>query len=255
MNYALETIRQYLNTPKASYAEGVALLQSYGNKPATCELLLQHQDKPKLLNLLNALFAEMETADAPVAVNATVTKKPVSIIFTPQENLPVRSPGETQLYGELKQGIKQIDAIKQNLFFIGRNPATGEERPLTKQEEEHRLELAKMLVGKSGLNDTTIELMEDIRYLRTYGKPRKKESSEDAAPAPIGDGDVYLKKENARKQCSKLRGKVRDGEAKMKNMQGDALEKMSSKVAAWRQELKAQEEILESLKALFDGSK
>ena len=269
-------LRAWLKAHKPDYNTGLALLLSYADKPALYKQLSEYRDAKKLRQVIQMLFdkvkekmpvatqppnplpaisgmkqeGELKAEQAEVYVQEPKRWKPTasSVLRAPspetgEGNTAPRGKVEQELHREWVGLLKQIEDLKQKLFFIGRDAVTGKPNAkLSKDEKEQRKEISRMLVGKGGLNEQCLKNRDALRYYGEFGKLPERTRIEVPAMERKVEGDVYLLKENARKQASKLRAKIRK----------DPKHKSAPE---WNQKLLKEEDDLKFYQSKMNGSK
>lgn len=205
-------LNTWLNTRKPDYNTGLALLLSYSNKPALYAQLSEYKDV-KLLSvvlkgLMNDAKEKITPTTAPQALNEPITEATepsvVRVAGVPNDKVL------QQLHNEWIDLLKQIGDLRQKYYFIGRDASTGKPKnKMTTDEKAQRKEIARLLVGKGGLNEQCLENRDAKRYYEEFGRLPERKRVELKPEERKVEGDVYLLKENARKLVGKLKGKIK----------------------------------------------
>lgn len=215
---ANDEIKAWLNSSSPSYEEGLNLFESYCRKPAMAEQLRRFPDATMLRKLLQQLHKP-----EPKGTKAK-TKPTVSVEYKND------SP---ELKNDRIAIAKRIDSIKSTLFSIGRNPLTDKPLELSATKKQQRLALAKLLVGNEGLHERFINNLVAARHFREYGTLPEKEEEVQISVS----GDIYLMKENCRKQCSRLATKIEQAKEEMEGKDRSTKAALKLKIAKWENQL------------------
>ncbi len=220
MNYDSQytNLCNWLNARKPDYNAGLALLLSYTNKPALYKQLSTYKNEIQLRSVIARLLedtkSKMHATSSQASISAPVlpeaSKEPSSPI-TASVSAP-RDKIEAQLHKDWVSLLKQIEDLKQKLYFIGRDAGTGKpNRILTDAEKDQRKEICRLLVGTGGLNSQCLENRAAVNYYRSTGMVPVLKKIVLAPEERKVEGDLYLLKENSRKLVSKLKSKIQKG--------------------------------------------
>lgn len=252
---AVEELKAYLNSDAPNYVEGVNLLLAYGNKPATCDMLLQKQDRTRLERLLNTLYLSLQEAEVPHNGSIDVKVNVPTFATNSQIVNKLHESHYKWLTEKLRSELKEIEHLKQQLFHIGRNSATGKPKALSKADIKERRIIAQRLVGDGGLNQSSIKLMQEINYMKKHGEPMPVVEPVAKLNSIPDNADLYQLKENSRKLVAKLKKKIEKATAALAIAKGIAKTDLSNDIAKWRLQLSAENELLNQYKGKLNERK
>lgn len=251
MNYerVREQLQAWLNETHPEYNEGLALLNSYADKPMLFKQLTEYRNPQKLYDSLMALYKTAKEK----AANPLPEKKEVKEIIKEIQKAPSEVPKDKilkQLHFQHIQNAKEVDSIKGKLYSIGRHPVTDETSPLSEDEKKQRLALAKMLVGKGGLNDKWKQLNAARDYYTQTGElPLVAAMAEPTIPIT---GDLYKQQENCRKQISRLKGKIAAAKKELASADENGRLNLLTNINVWEAKQVQEETRMEQIKKQAD---
>lgn len=190
-----------------NYTRGLALLLQYANKPATLLRLTKHRNQQQLERALRmALHPPAQPkprlherkviipiVNEPLvneAANAGVVKE-----TTRQDSEQLEKKR-----AQWKAALKQLEVLRHQLYFIGRDPATHATEPLTEKQQQQRAAIAMQVMQLDG---ECSQLVAEMKYYDRTGLWPKKEPAARKKKAANAN-----EKENARKNLTKIKRRI-----------------------------------------------